>query len=157
MTRPLAQETLRQFRILIGAVRNHFRHVEQTCGLSGAKVWILAEIADQPGLTVSELGDALSIHISTASNMLDKLAKAELVERRRSEQDRRLVHLHLTQAGQQVLQRAPKPLTGLLPDALNKLSEQELWRLHQDLSLLISQIDLPELGSGDKPLSTLVR
>ncbi len=156
MSRPLARETLKQFRIIIGAVRHHFRALESACGVSGAQVWILAALAENPGITVSRLSEDLSVHISTASNMLDKLAKAGLVERRRGEADRRVVNLHLTETGQAALNRAPRPLTGLVPDALDKMSDTALARLHEDLALLIRQMNQVDLDAAEKPLSTLV-
>lgn len=154
---PLARETLKQLRIIIGAVRHHFRALETACGISGAQVWILAALAENPGITVSRLGETLSVHVSTASNMLDKLAKAGLVERRRGEDDRRVVNLHLTEQGQAVLARAPRPLTGLVPHALARLPESTLLRLNEDLALLVQQMNYIDLDAANKPLSTLVR
>ena len=157
MSTPLATETLKQFRIIIAAVRQHFRVVESACGVSGAQVWILSAIAERPGLTVSQLSDTLAVHISTASNMLDKLAKNGLVERRRSEADRRVVNLHLTDQGQATLDRAPQPLTGLVPHALESMPSAALAQLHKDLTLLIRQMNYVDLSAANKPLSTLVR
>lgn len=157
MTDPLATETLRQFRIIIGAVRQHFRDLEEHCGISGAQVWILSIIDENPGITVSSLSEALAIHISTASIMLDKLAKAKLVKRQRSEEDRRVVNLHLTAKGRTTLERAPKPLTGLVPDALSKLPKETLGRLNQDLALLIEHMGNVDEDTEHKPLSALVR
>jgi DNA-binding MarR family transcriptional regulator len=157
MNSPLATETLKQFRIIIGAVRHHFRSVEEACGISGAQVWILSAIADTPGITVSLLSKTLSVHVSTASNMLDKLDKAGLVERLRSEDDRRVVNLQLTAQGQAILDRAPKPLTGLIPHALSMLPEPTLTRLHEDLAQLIQQMQHHDPDAASKPLSTLVR
>lgn len=157
MSTPLARETLKQFRIILGAVRHHFRALEAACGVSGAQVWILAALAETPGITVSHLSEALSIHISTASNMLDKLAKVDMVERRRSDTDRRVVNLYLTENGRAALARAPQPLTGLVPNALGKLPEPALARLHEDLALFIQQMNYVDLEAANKPLSTLVR
>ena len=157
MTSQLAAETLKQFRIIIGAVRHHFRALEKACGVPGAQVWILSVIAASPGIKVSRLSETLSVHISTASNMLDRLAKAGMVERRRSKADRRVVNLHLTPAGKAALARAPKPLTGVIPHALNSLPEPALERLHDDLDLLIHQINFIDISVARKPLSTLVR
>lgn len=157
MTNPLATETLKQFRIIISAVRQHFRALEEACGVSGAQIWILSAIAETPGITVSQLGKTLSVHVSTVSNMLDKLAKAGLVERLRREDDRRVVNLHLTSAGQAVLARAPQPLTGLLPHALENLPAPVLIRLNEDLALLIQQMQYVDHGNANKPLSVLVR
>jgi DNA-binding MarR family transcriptional regulator len=157
MNTSLTTETLKQFRIIIGAVRHHFHTLETACGVPGVQVWILSAIAEVPGITVSHLSETLSVHISTASNMLDKLAKAGLVERLRSEKDRRVVNLHLTEPGQAVLDRAPKPLTGLVPHALENLPTKALTRLHEDLNLLIQQMNYVDLDAANKPLSTLVR
>lgn len=157
MTNPLATETLKQFRIIISAVRQHFRALEEACGVSGAQIWILSAIAETPGITVSQLGKTLSVHVSTVSNMLDKLAKAGLVERLRREDDRRVVNLHLTAEGLAVLARAPQPLTGLVPHALENLPEPALVRLNEDLALLIQQMQYVDHDNADKPLSVLVR
>ena len=157
MPKPLATETLKQLRIIISAVRQHFRALEEACGVSGAQIWILSAIAETPGITVSRLSEALSVHVSTVSNMLDKLAKAGLVERLRGEEDRRVVNLQLTEQGRVVLGRAPQPLTGLVPHALEKLPEPALVRLHEDLALLIEQMQYVDHGSANKPLSVLVR
>lgn len=157
MTNPLATETLKQLRIIISAVRQHFRALEEACGVSGAQIWILSAIAETPGITVSQLGKTLSVHVSTVSNMLDKLAKAGLVERLRREDDRRVVNLNLTAEGQAVLARAPQPLTGLVPHALDNLPEPALVRLNEDLALLIQQMQHVDHGNANKPLSVLVR
>ena len=154
---PLAAETLKQFRVIISAVRQHFRALEEACGVSGAQIWILSAIAEKPGITVSRLGEALSVHVSTVSNMLDKLAKAGLVERLRGESDRRIVNLQLTPKGVAVLERAPKPLTGLVPHALANLPEPALVRLNEDLALLIKHMQYVDHGNANKPLSILVR
>lgn len=156
MNRPLSTETLKQFRIIISAVRHHFRALEEACGISGAQVWILSAIAEHPGISVSRLSQVLSVHVSTASNMLDKLGKADLVARKRSKQDRRVVNLFLTARGRAVLERAPKPLTGLVPHALDRLPEPALARLHQDLALLIQQMNYVDPLAAGKPLSALV-
>lgn len=157
MANSLATDTLKQLRIILSAVRQHFRALEDACGISGAQVWILSAIAETPGITVTKLGETLSVHVSTVSNMLDKLAKSGLVERVRSEGDRRVVNLRLTDAGQAILARAPQPLTGVVPHALENLPESVLKRLNADLGLVIQKMQHVDHGSADKPLSVLVR
>lgn len=158
MKTTLAIETLKQFRIIIAAMRQHFQELEAACGISGAQVWMLAAISENPEITVTKLSNMLAVRMSGASNMLDKLAKADLIDRSRSEDDRRVINLVLTVKGQEVLNRAPKPLIGLMPFALEKLPEQTLLQLHNDLSSLIRQMNAfvdPE--AANLPLSQLVR
>lgn len=157
MTSQPILETLQKFRIIIGAVRQHSRALEAACGISGAQVWMLATIADTPDITVSQLGQALSVHVSTASNLLDKLAKAGLVERQRGEEDRRVVRLRLTDAGRAIVARAPRPLTGLVIDALEKMPTDALLRLDAELATLLRHMNSVDQSAANEPLSNLVR
>lgn len=157
MNSPRVLETLQKFRLIIGAVRQHSRALEAACGIGGAQVWMLATIADRPDITVSQLGQALSVHVSTASNMLDKLARAGMVERLRDEEDRRVVRLRLTEKGRGIVAHAPRPLTGLMVDALEKMPEDSLARLDDELAGLIKQMNLLDRSAASEPLSNLVR
>lgn len=156
MTSPLTLETLQKFRLIMGAVRQHSRALENACGIGGAQVWMLATIADTPDITVSQLGQALSVHVSTASNQLDKLARAGLVERLRGDTDRRVVRLRLTDKGKDIVARAPRPLTGIMVDALEKIPEEVRVRLNEDLTSLVGQMDLLDRSAASEPLSNLV-
>jgi len=158
MTTPqdsLAREALRKFRLIFGAVRQHFQAVETACGVSGAQVWVMATLAETPGMRVSQLASALSIHQSTASNLLDKIEKSGLIRRERSSKDQRVVQLYLTEAGEAALARAPKPFTGLLPYALGKLPPEVLEALNQNLSQLIDGMEQVDSAAADRPLSEL--
>ncbi len=138
-------------------MRQHSQALEAACGISGTQVWVLASIAEVPDITVSQLSQTLSVHIATASNMLDKLARAGLVERIRSDEDRRIVRLRLTEEGISTLARAPRPLTGLVVDALEKLPPEALARLDTELSGLIANLNLVDQNAANVPLSNLVR
>lgn len=150
-----AHAALGKFRIIFGAIRQHFREVEKACGVSGAQVWVLATLSESPGLRVTELAEALSIHASTASNLLDKIEKSGLIRRERSTQDQRVVRLYLTDAGQAALAAAPKPFTGVLPHALSQLPPETLARLSEDLDTVIGHMDLTNTRDAQKPLSEL--
>lgn len=157
MTSPLVLKTLQKFRLIIGAVRQHSRALETSCGIGGAQIWMLAIIADTPDINVSELSQALSVHVSTASNLLDKLARAGLVERIRDEEDRRVVRLRLTDKGRDIVVRAPQPLAGRMVDALEKMPENSLATLNQELGRLIQQMNLLDQSAANEPLSNLLR
>lgn len=150
-----AHATLGKFRIIFGAIRQHFRAVEKACGVSGAQVWVLATLAEAPGLRVTELAQALSIHASTASNLLDKIEKSGLIRRERSREDQRVVRLFLTEAGQVALAAAPQPFTGVLPHALAQLPPEILERLGQDLDTVISHMEVANSRDARHPLSEL--
>ena len=150
---PVVIRVLRQFRELFRVSQQHFQRVEATCGVSGAQLWALCEIDERPGLTVSELARAMSIHLSTASNLLDKLEGRRLVRRERASADQRVVHVYVTRDGDKVLKRAPGPAEGVIPDALQKMPAPALVRLHRDLTVLLELASIRKPDEGLKHLT----
>jgi DNA-binding MarR family transcriptional regulator len=147
---------LMHFRIVVRTMRSHYKRVERACGVSGAHVWALAQIAAAPGIKVSELAQQLAIHQSTASNMVDKLQKAGLVSRARSSDDRRIVCLHATARGRGVLARAPSPVRGALQQALMQLPLARLAALRDELSSLVREMRADDHGAESLVLAELV-
>lgn len=151
----LAIEVLRQFRVVYGAVHRHFRAVEQRCGLSGAQAWLLRELARSPLLGVTDLATRMSVHQSTASQLIEKLVRAGFVERAAHEEDKRRVRLRLTRRGRSLAQRLPQPAEGVLPRALGKLSRPSLRALQSNLARLISQLQTRRAQDAQAPLGDL--
>ncbi len=145
---------LRQFRQVFNAVKSHFQQVEKTVGMGGAQVWALSVVRDNPGIGVGALARAMSIHQSTASNLVRTLIDREMVMGVKQGADRRAVQLSLLPAGAKVLKNAPGPFAGLLPDALKSLPPETLERLSGDLGQLIVAIAADESGASI-PLSDL--
>lgn len=139
---------LRQFRQVFNAVKSHFQQVEKTVGMGGAQVWALSVVREQPGIGVGALAKAMSIHQSTASNLVRTLTDRKLVAAVKQGADRRAVQLNLLPAGAKVLANAPGPFAGVLPDALKALPPDALTRLQVDLSQLIVLIDADERGAS---------
>ncbi len=151
----LSIQVLRKFRVIYGSIRQHFREIEQSCGVTGSQLWILQEVATKPGLGVSELADRLSIHQSTCSQLVDKLARRQLISKERSREDQRRVGLKLTTEASRILKSAPGPAEGLLPEALNALPESALHVLDKSLIRVIGQLRIRDDKYADKPLSDL--
>jgi len=143
-----ATRVLRRFRLVFNAVKTHFRQMERKAGLGGAQLWALSVIRDQPGIGVVRLANAMDIHQTTASNLVKALVTAGFVAARRDGADRRTVQLHATQAGLRVLRKAPAPLAGVLPDALQRLDKATLERLDRDLGRLIAELGADVRAAG---------
>jgi MarR family transcriptional regulator, organic hydroperoxide resistance regulator len=141
-----------QLRIIFKAIQAHSKRVEKTCGLSSVRLWMLYEISQNPGVTVSELAALLSIHRSTCSNMLDKLEDQDLIYRTRSKTDQRTVRLHITDTGQSILARAPSPPEGKLSSSLHKLTEEQLANLDDGLKDLIDVLHFDDEKAGLTPI-----
>jgi len=150
-THDAVRSVIRQLRVIIRALQGHSRSVERACGISAAQLWALWELQRSPGLNVSDLSRQLSVHPSTASNLLDKLEQGGLIERRRRERDQRIVRLYVTEAGQDLLARAPAAPQGELNSALQEMEPEQLLVLEQALGTLIGRMASVEPRAGLQP------
>lgn len=139
-------EALKRFRLIFKAVQQHSQRVEAQSGVSSAQLWAMWELSKTPGMRVTELAKAMSIHQSTASNLLEKLVKKGLVERLRDNLDQRAVSLRLSASGLAILQQATAQghPRGLLQQALFMLPEPVLTAITRDLDVLISEMGIAD-------------
>lgn len=151
----LSLQVLKKFRIIYGSVRQQFREIEQTCGVTGSQLWILQEVANSPGIGVSELADRLSIHQSTGSQLVEKLVARGLINKERSKEDQRRVGLRVTAEASKLLINAPGPAEGILPEALQALPEAALLALDNSLIEVIGQLRISDDKLAGKPLADM--
>lgn len=148
----VAKDIVQDLRIVVRTIQAHSRWVEKQCGVSSVQLWAMWELFAAPGQKVSDLSKALSIHQSTASNMLDKLEEKSLIRRDRSGPDQRVVRLFLTEKGSQLLSEAPRPAQGAVQDALRSMTDSELKSLKTGLDALINHMTVAEDGAALKPI-----
>jgi len=148
-------QVLGLFRVVFKSIRQHYKNVESRTGISGAQLWALSQIADHPGINVGDLARALAIHQSTASNLLRGLAGAGLVARRRVRKDQRSVKLFPTEKGAAALKRAPRPLIGVLQQALSDLPADDLAVLQRKIERLVAGMHRKNAAARATPLSQI--
>ncbi len=149
---PDALALLIRFRVLIRTAQRHSQWIERQSGVTGAQLWALQELADDPGLRVGELAKRMALHQSTASNMVDKLDTMGLLRRERGSADQRVVRLYPTPDGLALLSRAPSPARGVLLEALRAMDGQALLGLQGGLDALLNQIRHMDSGFGMQPM-----
>ena len=151
----LDMDVLRQFRVIFRSVRKHFQSIEDRVGISGTLLWALAVIDEQPGISLTRLARSMSVHQSTASNILAKLIELRLVRKERNRDDNRVAGIFVTEYGHKRLEQAPKPVRGLLPDALGRLPGHVLTDLHNNLHCLLEQMETLETQGSTIPLADI--
>ena len=150
-------EVLEQFRVIVKSIRRHYQDVERRAGVTGAQLWALAQIAEQPGGEVGELARALAVHQSTASNLVRELEARGLVSRERRGRDLRHVQLYPSKKGFGLLKAAPRPLIGVLQQALSELPAARLHALHGELARVIALMRSKSIAAArELPLSDIV-
>jgi DNA-binding MarR family transcriptional regulator len=145
---------VQSFRLIFRSIQDHSRGVERRCGVSAAQLWAMWELLATPGMRVSELSRAMSIHQSTASNLLDKLEAKGLARRERRGPDHRVVRLYLTDKGTKLVGRAPRPAQGALSSALAGLGIDTLQQLDANLAALVALMSVEDAtGAALEPLA----
>ena len=115
----------------------------------------MQEIANTPGIGVSDLADKLSIHQSTCSQLVEKLVTRQLVIKERSKEDQRRVGLRMSEVASKLMSNAPGPAEGILPEALSTLPAATIQALDASLEKVIEQLQIRDDRLAESPLSDL--
>jgi DNA-binding MarR family transcriptional regulator len=104
------------------------RREVHSLGVTGGQVSLLSQIAASPDITASELAERERISAPGMSGHLGRLEAADLIERARAT-DRRRIGLRITDEGERVLRSVRKRRTAWLVEHLNGLTDDELDRI----------------------------
>ena len=88
--------------------------------------------------TAIELAREMDIDAGAVTRMVDRLEAKGMLERARSDEDRRVVHLRLTPAGEATAEHVPHVLAAVNNDFLRGFSEAEWKQLRKLLGRLVA-------------------
>ncbi|MBI2391044.1 MAG: MarR family transcriptional regulator [Deltaproteobacteria bacterium] len=71
-------------------------------GLTGPQLSVAKILEDLGDLSLSELSEKINAQNSTVTGIVDRMEREGLVERKRSSDDRRVVHIRLTRKGHEL-------------------------------------------------------
>jgi DNA-binding MarR family transcriptional regulator len=115
------------FKGAMAAVRRlRGRDTQRPGELAFAQYQLLFGLAGHGELSTSELAITADLAPATVTQMLDSLVAMGLVERKRSERDRRIVTCSLTPSGERVVAARRKRYEGRWNAALAEFSTREL-------------------------------
>ena len=98
-----ATDLANELRPILVRLGRELRKETTHLGVTGGQVTLLYLISQNPGIGVGALAERERIATPTASGLVDRLERAQLIERVRSETDRRRVGLTITAAGRRKL------------------------------------------------------
>ncbi|MGF1757009.1 MarR family transcriptional regulator [Photobacterium sagamiensis] len=127
------EEVLIALRQIIRAIDLHSRKLNKDAGLTGPQLVLMRAIRGSGEVTIRQLSNNTNMSQATATTILDRLEKRELVVRERSKLDKRKVHAHLTEKGKALLEKAPLPLQD---NFVSEYQQLEDW----EQSLLLSSV-----------------
>jgi len=127
---------------VLGAERRLRGRDQQRHGdLTWAQVVSLVTLADREQMTAGELARAAGLNPASVTGMLDQLERDGIVERRRSEADRRSVLVSLTARGREVLDDRRRRWRSLWEERLGHVPDDELRSAARVLRDLAAMLD----------------
>ena len=153
------EQVLTAIRRVIRATDLHSRHITRVAGLTSSQLILLKVVKDRGAATVGELAGVISLSQATVTTILDRLVQGGLVLRERSERDRRKVVVTLTNAGLEVIERAPEPLQETFIRQFSALKDWERNMIIASLQRVATMMDAEDIdaspfldiGSLDRP------
>lgn len=150
-TQRSADAILRTIRQLVRRISEHSRYLSREVGLTVPQliclkaIGALEELDPHATVSVASVSKRVQLSAATVSRIIDRLARAGLVDRERSHRDRRKVHLTLTAAGLERYQTLPTPLQETFMRRLAELPDverSELLSALQRIAVLMEATDI---------------
>jgi DNA-binding MarR family transcriptional regulator len=109
-------------------------------GLSGPQYNVLRILRGARGeeLSCHEIGERMVKRVPDVTRLLDRLEERRLVDRRRCDQDRRVVRTRITDAGMAVLKAIDGPLRRRIAEDFRNFDARKLAQLDRLLDALLA-------------------
>ncbi|MFJ7727632.1 MarR family winged helix-turn-helix transcriptional regulator [Neobacillus sp. NPDC097160] len=117
--------------------------------LTNDQHYILRYISQSRECTSTELADAFEVNKSAITAIINRMADRGLIQRTRDENDRRVVYLTLTEAGNTLYQNCQEKIRLLVESIITQFEESEIINFintYEKLALILDNKKKEELG-----------
>ena len=122
-----AEQVARSFKRAMAAVRRlRGRETHRPGEVTDAQYGLLFCLRDHSQMSVRDLAEAADLSPASVTEMLEGLATAGLVQRQRSERDRRVVFTSLTESGRGLVEERRARFEPRLRAAMSEFSDEDL-------------------------------
>lgn len=135
-------------RRILRATELYGRTLARTAGLTPVQVRVLQIILTHDGVTPKEISRQLGVSAATVSTLLDRLAAKSMIERQRSDVDRRQTNIVLTDAGRRAIEGMPDPLQQKYVDEFEALEDWEQAMIVAALERVVSMLNASALDAS---------
>ncbi|GGY97132.1 MULTISPECIES: MarR family winged helix-turn-helix transcriptional regulator [Shewanella] len=142
------EQLLISLRKIIRAIDLHSKQLSKHSGLTGPQLIVMQKIALLGTPLAKQVAAEINLSPATVTTILDRLEAKGLVIRQRSVEDKRKVHLLLSDAGQILLQSAPKPLQEHFIKRYQLLEEWEQSQLLSAVERIANMMDAEKLDAA---------
>lgn len=142
-------------RRILRATELYGRKLARMAGLTPVQVRVLQIVMNRANVTPTQISVQMGVSQATISTLLDRLETKGMIERRRSNVDRRQINIVLTEKGHTAVEGAPDPLQQKYVEEFEALADWEQSMIVAALERVVSMLDAseldasPQLGVGD--------
>ena len=136
-TNKLIEATFKMLRIL----KENMHYTSSMAQMSMMQIQALVFIKQNPNVPMSKIAENLRIELPSATSLLNKLSELKLVERQTDPDDRRIVRINLTTAGQTLLKNAMMERTKKIEELLSFVSEEDQEALLRIVTILTEKLE----------------
>lgn len=134
---PLMENLYRAFKVM----QNRFYNLAESYNVTPAQLGALEKLWLEDELTVSELGEKLRLKTSTVTALADRMERDSLIRRERSEDDRRVVRLYLTDKGKSLKGKIPNFNQYILAEIQGGMTGDEISTFNKLLNKFIQILE----------------
>jgi DNA-binding MarR family transcriptional regulator len=138
-------ELERLLRTVSSIIKRRGRDILSNFDITPPQFNALLILRNHGNLTIGELGEKMYLACSTATDLIDRMERNGLVERRRDQNDRRVIRLHVKEKGMEMVQAVMAARKCYLSGILDQISEEEI------LVMINGMRHLQELMTGAHP------
>lgn len=143
-----AEEVLVALRRVIRATDLHSKQLIKTATVTAPQLLLMQAIKRQGDAIISELAHEVSLSQATVTTILDRLERRELIFRKRSEADKRKVHVYLTEDGEKILRKAPTALQHQFAEKFAALNDWEQSMILSALQRIAQMMDAQDIDAS---------
>jgi len=141
-------EILVSLRRITRAIDLHSKHLEKTSDITTSQLMVLEATGRLGNPSPSAIAREVVLSQATVTHILDRLAKAELIERTKCSEDKRLVTITLTDKGRKRIESAPELLQDGFLREYRKLPDWQRTMLVASLQQIAFMMDAEELDAS---------
>ena len=141
-------DVLSALRKITRAIDLHSKKLVREVGLTSPQLLVLKEVGAQENANPSTVAKAVHLSQATVTTILDRLVKGGLIIRERSNSDRRVVDLSLTDDGWQKLNSAPDLLQAGFIQRFSALQEWERLQLLSSIERIAAMMDAEDIDAA---------
>jgi DNA-binding MarR family transcriptional regulator len=128
------------------SLQRQSKELMKSFDITGPQMGALRLISRHPEIQLKELADLMYLHVSTVSGIVDRLETAGYLTRIRKSDDRRAIHISLTEKGIRTVKKAPLSGFANMVHELQKLPDSRVRQIGKSLELLSK---LMNIKAGD--------